>query len=47
MMSHVFNLLFAWLPAPLALVCAGVVALFFIFTGLHLVRFILDLIPFL
>lgn len=47
MLGQVFVLLFAWLPLPLALISSGVVALFFIFVGLHLARFILDLIPFL
>lgn len=47
MVANIFNLLFAWMPVPLAVICGGVVALFFLLTALHLVKFILDLIPFL
>lgn len=39
--------LFAWMPPVLQAVCVGAVSLFFLFTALHLVKFILDLIPFL
>lgn len=42
-----FVSLFAWMPLPLQIICGAVVALFFFFTILHLIRFILDLIPFL
>ena len=47
MVAQYINLLFAWMPFPLYIICTGVVALFFLMTALHLVRFILDLIPFL
>ena len=45
---HLFfaNLL-GWLPYPLDVICIGVLALFFLFTALHLISFILDIIPFL
>lgn len=46
-MSTLFVALLAWLPAPLALIGMGAVALFIIYTVLHLIRFVLDLIPFL
>ena len=39
--------LFGWMPMPLQLVCTGVVATFLFITILHIVRFILDLIPFI
>lgn len=46
MAQHIISML-AWLPAPLNIVCIGVVALFFLFTVLHLIAFILDIVPFL
>lgn len=39
--------LFAWMPIPLQVMCYGVVTLFILFTILHIVAFVLDLIPFL
>jgi len=39
--------LLSWLPTPLNIVCPALVALFFLFTLLHVAAFILDLIPFL
>ena len=39
--------LFGWMPVSLQILCGGVIALFFLVTILHVVRFILDLIPFL
>lgn len=46
MMSFITSL-FGWMPPELQLLCIGVVALFFLFTVLNIVRFIFDLIPFL
>lgn len=46
-MKQFFLSLLAWLPFPFNVVCTIVVTLFFLFTLLHLIRFILDLIPFL
>lgn len=42
-----FLTLFDWMPSGLFLVCSGVVIIFFLVSILHLVCFILDLIPFL
>lgn len=42
-----FTSLFSWLPSDLQLVCSGVVVIFFLVTLLRIVRFVLDLIPFL
>lgn len=47
MISVVMQMLLSWMPERLGLIAAGIVALFVIFTMLHLIRFILDLIPFL
>lgn len=46
-MTVFFYALFGWMPPVLQIVCCGVVAIFFIFTALHIVRLIFDLIPFL
>lgn len=46
-MMSFFTSLFVWMPIELQLVCIGVVALFFLFTILNIVRFIFDIIPFL
>lgn len=46
-MVSIFMAMLSWLPGPLWVIAYAVVSLFFIFTLLHLVRFILDLIPFL
>lgn len=46
MISFIASLL-TWLPAPLIAVCAGVVVIFFVAVILRVVRFILDVIPFL
>ena len=46
-MTALFVSLLGWLPLPLQLAGAGIIALFFFVTALHLVRFILDIIPFL
>lgn len=45
-MKELFLALLGWLPAPLYAVASVVVTLFFLFTLLHLIRFILDVIPF-
>lgn len=45
-MFNFFVSLFAWLPPVLQTVCACVVMIFFLVTILHIVRFVLDLIPF-
>ena len=45
-MIQLFLGLLSWLPTPLYLLCAAVIALFFFFTLLHLVRFIFELLPF-
>ena len=42
-----FVSLVGWLPVPLNVIAVGVICLFFLFTVLHLVAFILDIIPFL
>ena len=45
-MTDLFSLLLGWMPLPLALICSGVFS-FFVFTSvLHLIAFILDIIPF-
>lgn len=46
-MASFFFQFLTWLPAPLFAIACGVIALFFLFTLFHLIRFILDLIPFL
>lgn len=46
-MLSFFTSLFVWLPPCLQVLCSGVVAIFFIVIVLRVVRFILDLIPFL
>lgn len=46
-MSAFFIALFGWMPPLLIIICTGVVAIFFITTLLHLIAFILDVIPFL
>ena len=46
-MAAFFYALFGWMPPILQIVCCGVVAYFFLVTVLHLIRFILDLFPFL
>lgn len=46
-MIELCSALLSWLPFPLNLVCAGAIALFFLFTLLHVGAFILDFIPFL
>ena len=46
-MSGFFISLFGWMPPGLVLLCSGVVFIFFLVSFLHLVCFILDLIPFL
>ena len=46
-MSLFFYSLFGWMPPLLAIISCGVVSIFFFFRALHLVRFLLDLIPFL
>lgn len=45
--AQLFYALLGWLPTPLYVACVAVIALFFLFTTLHIVRFVLDLIPFL
>lgn len=46
-MSGLFVSLFGWMPPLLVLICTGVVAIFFVTALLHLIAFVLDLIPFL
>lgn len=46
-MTQFFYALFGWLPPGLEVLCCGVVFIFFVVTLLHLICFILDLIPFL
>lgn len=46
-MVSMFTSLLGWLPPVLQVVCAGVIALFVLATVLNIIRFILDLIPFL
>ena len=46
-MSSLFTSLFGWMPPMLALICSAVVFLFFIVSILHVISFILDLIPFI
>lgn len=46
-MGRFYVALLGWLPWPLQVVCIGVVAIFMIVTLLHLIAFILDIIPFL
>ena len=46
-MHTLFVLLVGWLPSPLNIIAIGVIGIFFLICFLHLVCFILDLIPFL
>lgn len=46
-MGKFYVALLGWLPLPLQIICVGVIAIFFIVTILHLIAFILDIIPFL
>lgn len=46
-MSALVGTLLVWMPLPFKLIALGVVAIFFVFTVLHIVRFIMELIPFL
>lgn len=46
-MISLMSLLFGWMPLPLAIICTGVLFFFVVGTLLHLIKFILDLIPFL
>lgn len=46
-MIQLFTALFGWMPPVLALICTAVVFIFFIVSLLHVIAFILDLIPFL
>ncbi len=39
--------LFSWLPPPLSYLCIGGVVIFFLVGAFRLIKFILDLIPFL
>ena len=45
-MSNLYVALFGWMPAGLATICIGVVTIFFIVTVLHIIRFVMDIIPF-
>lgn len=40
-------LLLGWLPTTLQIVCLGAFAIFIVVSILHLIAFILDIIPFL
>lgn len=46
-MINLFTVLFGWMPPMLALICSAVVFLFFLISFLHIICFIIDLIPFL
>lgn len=46
-MVSMFTSLLGWLPPVLQIVCVGVITLFVLSTMLNIIRFILDLIPFL
>ena len=46
-MLSFFTSLFTWMPPVLANICIGVVVIFFLVTVLRIVKFILDLLPFL
>lgn len=45
-MGWLFVDLLGWMPVKFQLLAAAVIALFFFFTLLHIVRFIWDLLPF-
>lgn len=46
-MLSLLTSLFEWMPLELQTLCIGVVVIFFIVSVLRIVRFILDLLPFL
>lgn len=46
-MMRFFTSFFGWLPLELQTLCIGVVVIFFIVTVLRIIRFVLDLLPFL
>ena len=46
-MTGFFTALFGWMPPMLALICSAVVFLFLLVSVLHIICFIIDLIPFL
>lgn len=45
-MGALFSALFGWMPFLLQVICTGIVAIFFIVSALHVIAFILDLLPF-
>lgn len=47
MITMFFSPLLAWLPLPLFLIASGIVGMFFLSVMLHLIAFIIDIIPFL
>lgn len=46
-MVSLFTSLFGWMPPDIATICIGVVVIFFLITVLNIIRFILDILPFL
>lgn len=46
-MMSFFTSFFGWMPIELQTLCIAVVVIFFVVTVLRIVRFVLDLIPFL
>lgn len=46
-MLSFFTSLFTWMPPLLQTLCIGVVVIFFLVTILRIVKFILDILPFL
>lgn len=46
-MSSIYQLLLAWLPAPLVIVILGLFALLVILLVMRIVKIVLDTLPFL
>lgn len=46
-MMSFFTSMFGWMPPALEYLCMGVVVIFFLATILRVIKFVLDIIPFL